>query len=69
MDNMSGYRPKKMFRLLSRFCLDEEGPTAAEYAILLALIILVSVATISSIGKKFLNLYILINSGVGDVSA
>jgi pilus assembly protein Flp/PilA len=38
-------------RRLARFLRDEEGPTAVEYAVLLALIIVVCVATLSKLGK------------------
>jgi pilus assembly protein Flp/PilA len=36
--------------IIERFVLDETGPTAVEYAVMLALIIAASVATIDSLG-------------------
>jgi pilus assembly protein Flp/PilA len=47
-------------RLLMRFGGSEDGPTATEYAVMLALIIVVSVAVIQNIGESFLRLYTII---------
>jgi pilus assembly protein Flp/PilA len=44
-----------------RFWNEEDGPTAVEYAILLALIVLVAAATIQSIGERMYNIYVNIN--------
>ena len=35
-----------------QFLLDTDGPTATEYAVMLALIIVVSIAAISALGTK-----------------
>jgi pilus assembly protein Flp/PilA len=35
-----------------RFLVSEDGPTAIEYAVMLALIVVVCLATISSLGTK-----------------
>ncbi|HSW45972.1 MAG TPA: Flp family type IVb pilin [Phycisphaerae bacterium] len=43
-----------------------DAATAAEYAILLALVIIVSIGAIGLIGERFLNLYVLIANAVGD---
>ncbi len=51
-------------RLLIRFARAEEGPTATEYAILLAMIILVSVAMIGRVGESFARLYAIIADSV-----
>ena len=59
-------RPKTMVRWLSRFLRDESGPTATEYAVMLALIVLVSVGVIGLIGKDFNNLYVIINEAIPD---
>ena len=37
---------------LSEILKSEDGPTAVEYAIMLALIVVVSVSTISAVGTK-----------------
>lgn len=39
-------------RRVMRFIREEDGPTVTEYAVMIALIILVSVAAISSLGTK-----------------
>lgn len=43
---------KLLLRRLSRFLREESGPTAVEYAIMLALIILVCFAAITVIGTN-----------------
>ena len=45
-----------------RFWHEEDGPTATEYAIMLALIVLVAAATIQSIGERMYNIYENINT-------
>jgi pilus assembly protein Flp/PilA len=37
---------------LLRFFVDEDGPTAVEYAVMLALIIMVCLAAITSVGSN-----------------
>ena len=49
---------------LSRFLREERGPTATEYAILLALIVLVAAAAIQGIGERMLSIYDGINDAV-----
>ena len=41
-----------MKRLCELFLKSEDGPTAVEYAIMLALIVVVSMSTISAVGTK-----------------
>ena len=38
--------------IVRSFCRDESGPTATEYAVMLALIIVVSIATIGVFGNN-----------------
>jgi len=38
--------------LVKRFLVNEDGPTATEYAVMLALIIIVSIAAIGLLGQK-----------------
>jgi pilus assembly protein Flp/PilA len=40
-----------------RFLVSEDGPTAVEYAVMLALIVIVCLTAISSIGKKANNTF------------
>ncbi len=40
---------------IRRFVTDESGPTAVEYAVMLALIIVVCASTVGSVGKAAYN--------------
>ena len=42
---------KRMIRGLQRFVKSEDGPTAVEYAVMLALIIIVCIVAIRAIGQ------------------
>jgi pilus assembly protein Flp/PilA len=50
--------------LVKRFLAEENGPTAAEYAILLALLILGAMATIGNIGSSMQTIYSMIATSV-----
>ncbi|MHC4063291.1 MAG: Flp family type IVb pilin [Planctomycetota bacterium] len=43
---------RKVIRQARRFLRETDGPTATEYAVMLALIIIVALAAISSLGTK-----------------
>jgi pilus assembly protein Flp/PilA len=43
---------KNLSRLLVEFCKKEDGPTAVEYAVMLALIIAVCIGAISVLGSN-----------------
>lgn len=43
---------RRAIRALVRFVAEEDGPTAVEYAIMLAFIIMVCVGAISTLGQK-----------------
>ena len=43
---------KKMFEKAQRFLLSEDGPTAVEYAVMLALIVIVCLTAITSVGNN-----------------
>jgi Flp pilus assembly pilin Flp len=45
-----------------RFAREEDGPTATEYAILLAVLVLVAVASIRGIGERIYNIYEHVNA-------
>lgn len=49
---------------LRRWCRDQQGHAAAEYAILLGLLVLVAMATIGSIGSRVYNIYQAIEEAV-----
>jgi pilus assembly protein Flp/PilA len=42
---------------MQRFLVSEDGPTAVEYAVMLALIVIVCLTAISSIGQKAKNTF------------
>jgi pilus assembly protein Flp/PilA len=41
---------RRWARLIQRFIREEDGPTAVEYAVMLALIVVVCIAAISALG-------------------
>jgi pilus assembly protein Flp/PilA len=43
---------KTILRGLKNFLVAEDGPTAVEYAVMLALIIVVCISTVTTIGTK-----------------
>ena len=43
---------KKLAQKVQRFLVSEDGPTAVEYAVMLALIVIVCLTAISSIGTN-----------------
>ncbi|NUQ64574.1 MAG: Flp family type IVb pilin [Pirellulales bacterium] len=43
---------KSLAKKVHRFLVSEDGPTAVEYAVMLALIVIVCLTAISSIGTK-----------------
>lgn len=43
---------KSFTKKLQRFLTSEDGPTAVEYAVMLALIVIVCLTAISSVGSK-----------------
>ena len=43
---------KKFAKKIQRFLASEDGPTAVEYAVMLALIIVVCLATITTVGQN-----------------
>lgn len=43
---------KRLCLKLARFLADESGPTATEYAVMLALMIVVCIATVTTMGQN-----------------
>ena len=43
---------KPLTQKVQRFLVSEDGPTAVEYAVMLALIVIVCLTAISSVGKN-----------------
>lgn len=52
--------------VVRRFLRDESGPTAVEYAVMLALIVLVAALSIQGIGGRVMNVYAEIDTVMPD---
>ena len=48
-----------------RFLKSEDGPTATEYAVMLALIIVASIATVTLLGAQVNNMFSQTNTALG----
>jgi pilus assembly protein Flp/PilA len=55
--------------VVSRFLQSEDGPTAVEYAVMLALIIVVCIAAISTLGSNSNNTFSYVATQVGNTSS
>jgi len=60
----------KWIAVTRRFLADESGPTAVEYAVMLALIIVVCIAAITTLGTNAASTYsnVALNSAAGSKS-
>ena len=56
---------RNVAKKLVSFLKKEDGPTAVEYAVMLALIIVVCIAAISALGKNANNTFSRVGSAVG----
>jgi pilus assembly protein Flp/PilA len=58
---------RQWFAKAARFLKDEDGPTAVEYAVMLALIIVVCIAAIGTLGSNAKNTFsnVALNTAVG----
>jgi pilus assembly protein Flp/PilA len=56
-------------RHLYAFLKNEDGPTAVEYAVMLALIIVVCIAAISTLGSNSNNTFSYVATQVGNTSS
>lgn len=52
-------------RSISRFLTSEDGPTAVEYAVMLALILVACIAIITSLGQSVSGTFSGVNSTLG----
>jgi pilus assembly protein Flp/PilA len=60
---------KAVWNRARRFLSSEDGPTATEYAVMLALIIVVCIAAITLIGQKVSTIFSNVEAGLPDGSA
>ena len=58
----------KLIAGLRRFLTDENGPTAVEYAVMLALIVVVCIAAITTLGNNANNIFsnVALNAAAGN---
>jgi pilus assembly protein Flp/PilA len=56
---------RKFGKWLSDFVTREDGPTAVEYAVMLALIIVVCIAAITTLGQNADNTFLTVGNAVG----
>ena len=54
-----------MFSAIKRFVMAEDGPTAVEYAVMLALIIVVCIAAIQFLGGNAKNVFSRVGATIG----
>lgn len=57
---------KGVTNLVKSFIRDEEGATATEYAVMLALIIVISLAAISALGTKVSDIFVDVEAAMPD---
>jgi pilus assembly protein Flp/PilA len=62
---MKGFPMSKMTAALVSFLKDESGPTAVEYAVMLALIIVVCITAVTTLGTNANNTFSYTASQVG----
>jgi pilus assembly protein Flp/PilA len=60
---------KKLTPALFRFLKDESGPTAVEYAVMLALIIVVCITAITALGSNANNTFSYVSTQVGSAGS
>ncbi len=49
---------------ISRFLVSEDGPTAVEYAVMLALILVACISIVTSLGTKVSSTFNAVSSGI-----
>jgi len=59
---------KALGRRVRDFLVSEEGPTATEYAVMLALIIVVAIAAITTLGTSVNDTFTDVNTGIAGAS-
>ena len=59
---------KSLAQKVQRFLVSEDGPTAVEYAVMLALIIIVCLTAITAVGTKASSTFDNVSGSLGTVS-
>jgi pilus assembly protein Flp/PilA len=60
---------RKFTDLVHRFLADEDGPTAVEYAVMLALIIVVCIGAITTLGGNANQTFTSVGNAIGSSSS
>ena len=60
---------KKLLTRIARFLQSEDGPTAVEYAVMLALIVVVCLTTIQSLGASANDTFSTVNAKLSSSSS
>jgi pilus assembly protein Flp/PilA len=60
---------RSLHQWLRDFLRDEDGPTAVEYAVMMALIIVVCIAALTTLGTNTNNTYSYVGTKVGKTSS
>jgi pilus assembly protein Flp/PilA len=55
----------KLIRSVRRFLTSEDGPTAVEYAVMLALIIVACIVVVQNLGSSVSSTFSSVNSAMG----
>jgi pilus assembly protein Flp/PilA len=56
-----------MSKFITRFTNDESGATAIEYGLIVALIAVVIITAVATLGTKLNNAFTSINTGLGNI--
>ena len=59
----------KWFASLERFLREEDGPTAVEYAVMLALIIVVCITAITALGSNANKTFTSVSNSIGSTAS
>jgi pilus assembly protein Flp/PilA len=60
---------QKFFGSVVEFLAKEDGPTAVEYAVMLALIIVVCIAAITTLGQNAMQTFTSVGNTIGSTSS
>jgi pilus assembly protein Flp/PilA len=58
----------KFYQSVANFLVKEDGPTAVEYAVMLALIIVVCIAAITTLGNNAKSTFTSVGTSIGSAS-
>lgn len=56
---------RSLMTRVQRFLVSEDGPTAVEYAVMLALILVACISIVTTLGKSISNTFNSVNTSLG----